>query len=150
MMGPDGIYQVLHRYSNFHTILNIVAQCFRALELMVRAFKDEKRRAEIVKGFVITRIPAEISQDMSEEDRRKMHITPSSSDIDFAKNVLIMEAQKIYHSEEYNALSKGEKISDKSQLIKLYEQLREGVMVMKSRLDNLHTMPEQMKNPITS
>ena len=77
-----------------------------------------------------------------------MHITPSSSDIDFAKNFLIMEAQKIYYPEEYIALSKSEKISDKSQLIKLNPQLRQGVMIMKSRLGNLHTMPEQMKNPI--
>ena len=63
MRGPDGIYQALHRYSNFHTILNIVAQCFRALALMARGIKDEERREEIVKGFAITRIPAEISQD---------------------------------------------------------------------------------------
>ena len=61
---------------------------------MARGIKDDQRKAEILKGFAITRIPAKISQNMSEKDRRKMHITPSSSDIDFAKNFLIMEAQK--------------------------------------------------------
>ena len=34
--GPDGICQVLNRYSNFHSALNIIAQCFRALALMTK------------------------------------------------------------------------------------------------------------------
>ena len=38
--GPDGIYPVLNRYSNFRTALNIVAQRFRALDLMTKGLKD--------------------------------------------------------------------------------------------------------------
>ena len=96
----------------------------------------------------ITRLPVEISQAMSEEDKRKIHITPSASEIEFARRFLIIEAQKMYHPEEYYALVRGEKIPEKSQLIKLNPQLNRGVMIMKGRLDNLHSMPEQMKNPI--
>ena len=115
---------------------------------MANGIKDKERRKKILNGFEITYLPTKISQDMSEEDKRKIHITPSTSDIEFAKNFLIREAQKIHHSEDYNALVKGEKISEKSPLIKLNPQLKQGVMIMKGRLDNLHTMPEQMKNPI--
>ena len=43
-VGSYGIYQVLHRYSNFNTTLNIVAQCFRALALMAMGIEDEERR----------------------------------------------------------------------------------------------------------
>ena len=146
--GPDGIYQVLNRYSNFHSALNIVAQCFRALALMTKGMKNKERGKEILRGFEITRLPIEISQAMSEEDKRKIHITPSASEIEFARRFLIIEAQKTYHSEEYYALVRGEKIPEKSQLIKLNPQLNRGVMIMKGRLDNLHSMPEQMKNPI--
>ena len=53
--GPDGVYQVLNRYSNFHSTLNIVAQCFRALALMTRGMKDKERRKEILRGFEIMR-----------------------------------------------------------------------------------------------
>ena len=147
-IGPEGIYQVLNQYSNFDTVLNVVAQCFRALALMAKAIKNEERRKEILKGFEITRIPANISQDMSDEQKQKVHITPSIQDIEFARRFLIAEAQKIHHPEEYEALAKGENISEKSSLVKLNPQLRERVIIMKGRLDNLHTMPEQMKNPI--
>ena len=115
---------------------------------MATGIKDEERRKKILRGFEITRLPAKISQEMSEEEQQKMHITPSISDIEFAKNFLITEAQKIHYPEEYQALTRGEKISEKSQLIKLNPQLRKGVMIMKGRLDNLHAMPEQMRNPI--
>ena len=115
---------------------------------MGTGIKDEERRKKILRGFEITRLPAKISQEMSEEEQQKIHITPSISDIEFAKNFLITEAQKIHYPEEYQALTRGEKISEKSQLIKLNPQLRKGVMIMKGRLDNLHAMPEQMKNPI--
>ena len=97
--GPDGIYQVINRYSNFHSTLNIVAQCFRALALMTKGMKDKTRRKEILRGFEIMRLPIEISEAMSEEDKRKIHITPSASEIEFARRFLIMEAQKMHHSE---------------------------------------------------
>ena len=103
---------------------------------------------KISKRFEITRVPPKISQEISEEEKQKIHITPPISDIEFAENFLITGAQKIHYPEEYQALSRGEKISEKSQLIKLNPQLRKEVMIMKGRLDNLQAMPEQMKNPI--
>ena len=86
-VGPYAIYQALHRYSNFNTTLNVVAQCFRALALMATGIKDEERRKKILKGFEITRLPAKISQEMSEEEQQKIHITPSIPDIEFAKKL---------------------------------------------------------------
>ena len=75
-----------------------------------------------------------------------MHITPSEEERQFAKNYLIKEAQKQTYPDEYRKLKKGESISEKSPLIKLNPTLREGLIVMQSRLSNLHTMPEQMRN----
>ena len=85
---------------------------------------------------------------MTQAEKEKLHITPSISELDFAKNYLISESQKLQYQEEYEALQKKEQISEKSKLITLNSQLRNGVMIMKGRLDNLHTMPEQVRNPI--
>ena len=71
-----------------------------------------------------------------------------NSDITFSKNYLIKEAQRCTYPEEYLALEQNQAISEKSSLIKLNPKLREGLIIMKGRLDNLQTMPEQLRNPI--
>ena len=85
---------------------------------------------------------------MTPEDTNEMHMTPSEEELTFAKNYLIMEAQKTSYPEEYKALEQNKPISEKSSLIKLNPKLRKGLIIMKGRLDNLQTMPEQLKNPI--
>ena len=147
VIQPEGIYGVMNKYSNFTTALNIIAQCFRALALMTNSIKDESRRNQLTRGFNIHRISSEISKEMSSDEQRKMHITPSITELNFARDFLIMEAQKLHYPEEYECLEKGETISEKSKLIKLNPQLKNGIMIMRGRLDNLHNMPEQMKNP---
>ena len=144
----EGINGVIHKHNNYYTILNITAQCFRAIFLMTKNLRNENRKMQLRKGFNLTRISSEISQNMTPEDQRKMHITPSIEELNFARNYLISEGQKLIYPEEYTLLEKGQQISEKSSLIKLNPMLKNGVLVMKGRLDNLHTMPEQMKNPI--
>ena len=51
LIGPDGIYQVVNRYTNLQTTLNFVAQCFRAIALMANGIKDEEIRKKILNGF---------------------------------------------------------------------------------------------------
>ena len=63
---------------------------------------------------------------MSDEQKQKVHITPSIQDIEFARRFLIAEAQKIHHPEEYEALARGENISEKSSLVKLNPHLKKG------------------------
>ena len=149
---PEGIFSIIHRFNSWNTIINITAQYFRAIALMTKGIKDESRKEELRKGFEIHRISAEVGQNMTPVEKNKLHITPSIKELDFAKNYLISESQKIQYQEEYEALQKKEQISEKSKLIKLNPQLREmpppTVMIMKGRLDNLHTMPEQVRNPI--
>ena len=115
---------------------------------MTKGITNESRRKELRNGFELHRIPKEISKDMSPEDQDKMHITPSEEERQFAKKYLIKEAQRQTYPDEYRRLNKGESISEKSPLIKFNLTLREGLMVMQSRLSSLHTMPEQMRNPI--
>ena len=85
---------------------------------------------------------------MTEADQKRMHITPSSKELMFARDYLIRESQKINYPEEYEALQKGNSISEKSALIKLNPRLENGIIVMQGRLGNLYQMPEQMKHPI--
>ena len=70
-------------------------------------------------------------------------MTPSEEELTFARNYLIMEAQKTSYPEEYKALKQNKLISEKSNLIKLNLKLRERLIIMKGRLDKLQTMPEQ-------
>ena len=48
---PEGIYQVLYKYNKYSTILNVVAQCFRAIFLMTKNMKNEERKMQLRKGF---------------------------------------------------------------------------------------------------
>jgi len=145
---PEGIFGVVHIYSNYHTMLNVVAQCFRAIHLMTKSMSNDSRKTQLRKGFELSRIPTNASKSMSAEDQKKMHITASKKELKFAKDFLIKETQKLTYPDEYQTLEKGEVISAKSSLIKLNPALRDGLIVMKGRLENLYTMPEQMKNPI--
>ena len=76
------------------------------------------------------------------------HITPSVKELKFAKHFLIKESQKLHYQEESEALRKKGNISEKSSIRKLNSKLNNGLMVMISILNNLHQMPEQVKNPI--
>ena len=145
---PEGIYQVLYKYNKYSTILNVVAQCFRAIFLMTKNMKNEERKMQLRKGFQLKRISTGMSNTMSLEEQKELHTTPSIKEITFSKNYLIKEAQRCTYPEEYLALEQNQEISEKSSLIKLNPKLREGLIIMKGRLDNLQTMPEQLRNPI--
>ena len=142
------INEVVHQYSKYHTILNIVAQCFRSIYLMTNNIQDGTRKQLFRRNFELNRISEDISKDMSPEDQKKMYKSPSLQKLNFARNYLIKEAQTITNSDQYQALENNKPISEKSPLIKLNPILKDGIMIMKGRLDNLLTMPEQMKNPI--
>ena len=64
IVGPEGIQQVINRYNNFNTFLNVILHCIRALSLITRRMKGKGRRKEAPNGFEITRFYAKISQDM--------------------------------------------------------------------------------------
>ena len=147
-LESEGIYGTINIYSNYHTMLNVVAQCFRAIHLMTKGISNNVRREQLRRGFELARIPSAVSKNMSEEEQRKMHITASQKELNFAKEFLIKETQKLAFPEEYQALEKGEAIPVKSSLLKLNPGLRDGLIVMKGRLENLYTMPEQVKHPI--
>ena len=59
-----------------------------------------------------------------------------------------MQAQKIHFPEEYAALLNNEQIPQNSQLKKLNPKLKDGIIIMISRLNYLQAMPEQIRNPI--
>ena len=147
-LESEGIYGTINIYSNYHTMLNVVAQCFRAIHLMTKGISNNVRREQLRSGFELARIPSAVSKNMSEEEQRKMHITASQKELNFAKEFLIKETQKLAFPEEYQALEKGEAIPAKSSLLKLNPGMRDGLIVMKGRLENLYTMPEQVKHPI--
>ena len=106
----EGINGVIHKHNNYYTILNITAQCFRAIYLMTKNLRNESRKIQLRKGFNLTRIASEISQSMTPEDQRKMHITPSIEELNFARNYLISEGQKLIYPEEYALIEKGEQV----------------------------------------
>ena len=145
---PSGVFGIMYRYNNYYTILNIVAQCFRAIHMMSENNKSENRKMQIRQGYHLDRISSKETDSMTLEEQKRMYITPSSKEIRFARNFLIKETQKLTYPEEYQALQTNQKISEKSDLIKLNPRLEEGLIVMQGRLGNLHQMPEQMKHPI--
>ena len=51
---------------------------------------------------------------MSPDEAKKIHITPSTKEINFARDFLIMEAQKIHYPEEYQCSLKGEILYQKT------------------------------------
>ena len=138
----------MYRYNNYYTILNIVAQCFRAIHMMSENNKSENRKVQIRQGYHLDRISSKEIDSMTPEEQKRMHITPSSKEIRFARDFLIKETQKLTYPEEYQALQTNQPISEKSDLIKLNPRLEEGLIVMQGRLGNLYQMPEQMKHPI--
>merc|ERR1711954_310588 len=60
----SGIFGVMYNYSNYYTILNIAAQCFRAIHLMSERNQDEKRKCQIRQGFELSRIKGEVTNSM--------------------------------------------------------------------------------------
>ena len=110
--------------------------------------QNEERKSQIRQGYELSRITEEVTDSMTEADQKRMHITPSTKELMFARDYLIRESQKINYPEEYEALQNGNSISEKSALIKLNPRLENGIIVMQGRLGNLYQMPEQMKHPI--
>ena len=97
---PSGIFGVMYNYSNYYTILNIVAQCFRAIHIMSEKNQNEERKYQIRKGFELCRIKGEVTDSMTEKDQKRMHITPTTKEIIFARDYLIRESQKLTYPEE--------------------------------------------------
>ena len=79
-LESEGIYGTINIYSNYHTMLNVVAQCFRAIHFMTKCISDNVRRKQLQKGFELARIPSAVSKSMSQEEQRKMHITASQKE----------------------------------------------------------------------
>ena len=146
--NPSGIFGVMYKYSNYYTILNIVAQCFRAIYIMSDKNQNEERKSQIRQGYELKRITGEVTDSMTAPAQKRMYITPSTNDLLFARDYLIRESQKLTYPEEYEALQNGKSISEKSSLIKLNPRLENGIIVMQGRLGNLYQMPEQMKHLI--
>ena len=145
---PQGIYSLIDKYNNYTKLLNVTAQCFRAIVLMTRNMTDTKRREEITKGYKIHRLSANRENMMEPEEQAKLHLIPSIREIQFANKFLIIETQKLKYPEEYEALKANQPLPEKSTIRKLNPQLKEEALVMISRLANLHHMPEQVRNPI--
>ena len=78
---------------------------------MTKTMNNDSRKTQLRKGFELSRIPTEVSKNMSPEDQKKMHITASKKEINFAKEYLIKETQKLTYPEEYKTLEEGEFIS---------------------------------------
>ena len=53
---PNRINEVVHQYSKYHTILNIVAQYFRAIYIMLNNVQDETRKQLLRNNFELNRI----------------------------------------------------------------------------------------------
>ena len=115
---------------------------------MSKNSNNEERKLSIRQGFELSRISQDISSGMTPEDQKRIHITPSASEIRFARDFLIKETQKQTYPEEYQALQNNQPISQKSSLIKLNPKLKKGLLIMQGRLGNLYNMPEQMRHPI--
>ena len=94
-----------------------------------KKLRNESRKVQLRKRFNLKRICTEISQNMSPEDQLRMHITPSIEELNFARNHLISEGQKLIYPEEYQLIEKGEQIPVKSSLIKLNPLFKNGVLV---------------------
>lgn len=91
---------------------------------MTEGKKEESRKEEPRKRFKIRRISSEVGQNTTPVEKDKLRITPSIEELDFAKNYLISESQKIQYQEECEALQRKEQRSEKSKLIKLNPQQR--------------------------
>ena len=85
---------------------------------------------------------------MSNEEITKLHNVPSTQELYYAKLFLIKEAQKSHYKEEYEALIKWESIQERSPPIKFNSTIKNGVIVMQSRLNNLASLREQVISPI--
>ena len=81
--------------------------------------QNKERKYQIRKGFELCRIKGEVADSMTEKDQKRMHITPTTKEIIFARDYLIKESQKMTHPEEYESLQHHKPISEKSPLIKL-------------------------------
>merc|ERR1712175_69482 len=66
----SGIFGVMYNYSNYYTILNIVAQCFRAIHIMSEKNQNGERKYQIRKGFELRRIKGEVTDSMTEKDQK--------------------------------------------------------------------------------
>ena len=77
-----------YKYSKYSTIVNIVAQCFRAIFLMTRNMKNVERKLQLRKGFQLKRINTGMSNNMYLEEQIELHTTPSVKEITFSKNYL--------------------------------------------------------------
>ena len=62
---------------------------------------DEERKFQIRKGFELSRIKGEVTNSRTEEDQKRVHITPTTEEITFARDYLIKESQKLTYPEEY-------------------------------------------------
>ena len=144
----EGIGGAIHKSNKLTYILNVVARCFRLLEAMIKNFKDEERKEKLLEGFKSTSSRTWDTNTMSKDEAEKLRRTPSIQELLFARSFLIKEAQMQHFSEEYEAFKNGKQISEKSSLRKLNPQLKNGIITMISRLNNLQQMPEQMKNTI--
>ena len=79
--------------------------------MMSEKNQNEERKYQIRKGFKLSRIKGEETDSMTEKDQKRMHITPTTKEILFARDYLIRESQKLTYPEEYEALRNGTSIS---------------------------------------
>ena len=96
----------------------------------------------------MTRIPIGNRDTMTEEELAKLDKMPSIPELKFAKQFLISDAQQKYYREDYETLKNGGIIEESSSLIKFNPQIQDELIIMRSRLNNATTLPEQVRNPV--
>ena len=65
--------------------------------------QNKKRKSQMSRS----RITKEVTDSMTEADQKRMHITPSTKELMFARDYLIRESQKMNCPEEYETLQNG-------------------------------------------
>ena len=94
----------------------------------------EQGKIKLNNEFKLKRLQKIDKANMTQDEITKLHNVPSISELHYARLYLIKEAQKFHYKDEYKALIKGEPIQEKSQLIKFNPTIKDGVIIMQSRL----------------
>ena len=65
----------MYNYSNYYTILNIVAQCFRVIHILSEKNQNKERKSQIRQGYELSRITEEVTDSMTDADQKNAYYT---------------------------------------------------------------------------
>lgn len=77
---------------------------FRAIHVMSERKQNVERKYQVRQGNEFTRITGEVTDSTTEKDKKRMHITPITKELIFARDYQMREYQKLIYQEEYEAL----------------------------------------------